>query len=286
MARPLHIGRGLFPAFAIFLLAVGVSGCANLAEVKKFATLSYNAAKHEALTKDYIAALDRRKLYQPAMYHAELEAQKTRREAQQASLDVLQHTIADYMQGLAGLATGETGTYDKSLKDLSASLNKATLLTSSEKEAVGALSTLLARAVSSGYRQNEMKKLIRGGNQPLQDIIEATRKIVTKGVDADLQVEFTLVTRYYDNFMLAPDNPSEPVAMALAREAKAEALGRVDARRRNVQAYDNVLEKIARGHQYLYEHTERIGNNELNEQFAPETEEVSYAYQHLLDIAR
>lgn len=286
MAHPLHAGRGLLPAFAVFLLAVGVSGCANLAEVKRFATLSSQAVKQDALTRDYIAALDRHKRYQSSTYHAELEAQKTRREAQQANMDMLQHTIADYMQGLAGLASGESRTYDKSLKDLNASLSKATLLTSGEKEAVGALSTLLARAVTVGYRQNEMKKLIRDSNQPLQDVIKATRKIVTKGIDADLRVEFTLVERYYDNFMLAPGNPSEPVAMALARAAKAEALGRVDARRRHVQAYDGVLEKIAHGHQYLYEHAERIGNDELNEQFAPEIEELSYAYQHLLDIAR
>jgi hypothetical protein len=286
MAHPVQTGRGLLPAFAIFLLAVAASGCANLAEVKRFATLSSHAAKQDALTRDYIAALDRRKRYQPSMYHAELEAQKTRREAQQANMDVLQHTIADYMHGLAGLATGESRTYDKSLKDLSTSLSKATLLTSGEKEAVGALSTLLARSVTSGFRQNEMKKLIRDSNQPLQDVIKATRKIVTKGIDADLQVEFTLVARYYDNFMLAPGNPSEPVAMALAREARAEALGRIDARRRYVHAYDVVLEKIARGHQYLYEHTERIGNDELNEQFAPQIEELGYAYQHLLDIVR
>jgi hypothetical protein len=139
MAHPLHAGRRFLPAFAVFLLAVAVSGCANLAEVKRFATLSFHPAKQDALTRDYIASLDRRKRYQPSTYHAELEAQKTRREAQQANMDVLQHAIAEYIQGLAGLASGESRTYDKSLKDLSASLSRATLLTSGEKEAVGAL---------------------------------------------------------------------------------------------------------------------------------------------------
>jgi hypothetical protein len=100
MAYPLHIGRGFFPAFAILLLAVAISGYANLTEMKAFAMLSSSAAKHEAVTRDYIAALDRRKQYQPLKYHAELEAQKARREAQQASLDVLQQSITDYMQGL------------------------------------------------------------------------------------------------------------------------------------------------------------------------------------------
>ena len=286
MARPLHIGRGFFPGFAAFLLAVGVSGCANFDAVKKFATLSSSAANHAAVTRDYIAALDRRKQYQPPVFHAELDAQRMRREAQQASLDVLQQTMVDYMQGLGGLTTGEIRAYDKSLKDLGASLNKATLLTSDEKEAVAALSTLLARGVTAVYRRNEIKKLIQDGNQPLQDIIKATRKIVMRGIYADLQVESTLVSRYYDNFMLAPDNPPEPVAMALAREAKAEALGRVDSRIKGAQAYDAVLEKLAQGHQYLHEHRDRIGNNGLKEQFNPYIDELRYAYRNLLEIAR
>ena len=286
MARPLYIGRGFFSIFAAFLLAVGVSGCANFDAVKKFATLSSNAANHAAVTRDYIAALDRRKQYQPPEFHAELDAQRMRREAQQASLDVLQQTMVGYMQGLGGLTTGEIRTYDKSLKDLAASLNKATLLTSDEKEAVAALSTLLARGVTAVYRQNEIKKLIRDGNQPLQDIVKATRKIVAKGIYADLQVESTLVSRYYDNFMLAPDNPPEPVAMALAREAKAEALGRVDSRIKGAQAYDVVLEKVAQGHQYLHEHKDRIGNDELNDQFSPYIDELRYAYRNLLEITR
>ena len=92
---------------------------------------------------------------------------------------------------------------------------------------------------------NEIQSV--GDESSVQDIIKATRKIVSKGIGADLQVESKLVTRYYDNFMLAPDNPPEPVAMALAREARADALGRVDARLRSVQAYDDVLEKIAHG---------------------------------------
>jgi hypothetical protein len=286
MARPLHIGRGFLPVFAAFLLAVCVSGCANLDAVKKFAALSSNAANHAALTRDYIAALDRRKQYQPPVFHAELDAQKVRREAQQASLDVLQQTMVGYMQALGGLTTGEIRTYDKSLKNLGTSLNKATLLTSDEKEAVAALSTLLARGVTTVYRQNEIKKLIRDGNRPLQDIIKATRNIVGRGIYADLQVESALVSRYYDNFMLAPYNPPEPVAMALAREAKAEALGRVDSRIKGAQAYDAVLEKLAQGHQYLHEHRDRIGNNELNQQFSPYIDELRYAYRTLLEITR
>ncbi len=100
MPRPVHIGRVFFRVFAISLVAVAVSGCANFDAVKKFATLSSNAANHAALTRDYIAALDRRKQYQPPVFHAELEAQKTRREAQQASLDVLQQMMVGLHAGV------------------------------------------------------------------------------------------------------------------------------------------------------------------------------------------
>lgn len=286
MVRALEITGLLRLALTVAILVTSVSGCASFKEIKAFASLSSNAASYGVFTRDYIAALDRRKQYQPEKFHRELEAQKMRREAQRASLDVLQQTVADYMQGLGGLASGEIRTFDKSLGDLSKNLNRATLLDSNEKDAVGALSTILARTVTATYRLHELKKIVQEGNQPLQDVINATRRIVKKGMIGDLRVESTLVERYYDNFMFAPDNPAEPVAMALAREAKAEALGRVDNRIQSVQAYDNVLEKIARGHQYLYDHRDMIGNDEFDRQLRQYIGELRSAYKSLLDISR
>lgn len=268
------------------LLAAALTGCASFKEVRAFASLSANAASHESIAKDYIGALDRRKQYQPSKFHGELEAQKIRREAQRASIDLLQQTIADYMLGLDALASGDIRTFDISLDDLSSRLNDATFLDSSQKDAVGALSTLLARAATSVYRQHEMKKLIRDGNQPLQDIIDATRNILKSGIVPDLQVESALVKRYYDNFMLAPDNPKEPVAMALAEEAKAETLGRIDDRIRNAQSYDAVLETISEGHQYLYDHRNMIGNHESDQQLQPYIDKLRAAYRILVDVSR
>ncbi|MDQ3187189.1 MAG: hypothetical protein M3Q16_12200 [Pseudomonadota bacterium] len=278
-------GRSRLALTAVFL-AVGISGCASFKEVKTFASLSSNAAGYDAITRDYIGAIDRRKQYQPAKFHGELEALKMRRKAQCDSLDVLQQTVTDYMRALGSLASGETRTFDRSLVDFSDSLNEAALLDSNEKQAVGVLSTLLARSVTAVYRQHEMKKLIREGNQPLQDVIETTRKIVRNGIVADLQVESAIAGRYYDNFMFAPDNPVEPVAMALGKEAKAEALARVDNRIRSAQRYDAVMDKIAIGHQYLYDHRAMIGNDELDRQFKPYIDELRAAYRNLLDATR
>lgn len=279
------IYRSFWIAFGIFLLVSCVSGCTGFREVKAFAALSSEVASYDELTRDYVAALDRRKQYQPEKFHGELEAQKMRREAQRASLDLLQQTVTDYMQGLANLASGNTHTYDKSLKELSTNLSRATLLTSDEKEAVGALSTLLVRAVTAGYRLHELRKLVRDANQPLQHVIQAMRKIVEKGMIADLQVEAVLLGRYYDNFMYAPGNPMEPVAMALAREARTESLGRVNNRIRSAQSYIAVLDKIASGHQYLYEYREKIGSNALDEQFKPYVANLRMAFRGLLDVS-
>ena len=286
MVRALEITGLLRLALTMVFLVTSVSGCASFKEIKAFASLSSSAATHETLTRDYIGALERRKQYQPQKFHSELEAQKMRREAQRASLDVLQQTVADYMQGLGGLAAGEIRTYDKSLDDLSDRLNKVTLLSDDEKDAVGALSTLLARTVTAAYREHEIRKLIRDGNQPLQEVIEATRKIVVKGMVADLQVESALVGRYYDNFIFAPNNPQEPIAMALANEARAEALGRVDNRLRAARSYDVILEKIAQGHQYLFDHRDSLGDEELERQFKPYVDALRAAYADLLDVSR
>ena len=285
MAHASHASGRFGLMLAAILLAVGLQGCASFREVSTFASLSSDAASHNAVVKDYIGAIDRRKQYEPQKFHSELEVQKTRREAQRASLDALQQSVTVYMQALDSLATGNIRTYDKSLQDLNDRLNKATLLDNAEKDSVSALSTLLARSVTAVYRQHEIKKLIKDGNQPLQGVITATRRIVTSGIIADLQAESALVERYYDNFMLAPGNPEEPVAMALAREAKVEALGRVETKKQRAQRYNVVLERIAQGHQYLYDHRDTIGNDELR-QFQPHVDGLASAYRDLLDVAQ
>ncbi len=286
MAHASYASGRSWLTLGLILLAVGLQGCASFREVAAFASLSSNAAGNNAVMRDYIGAIDRRKQYEPQKFHIELDAQKLHRRAQQASLDALQQSVSDYMQVLDGLATGNIRTYDKSLKDLSSNLNKATLLSNAEKDAVSALSTLLARAATAVYREHEIKKLIRDGNKPLQDVIMATCKIVGAGMVADLQGESALVERYYDNFMFAPGNPEEPVAMALAREAKVEALGRVDNKIQRAQRYKAVLDQMAQGHQYLYDHLDTISKNEWGRQFRPYVDELRAAYREFLEVAQ
>ena len=286
MMRTLHTAHTFRSALVGVFLGAALAGCASFDEVSKFARLAGNAVGYEALTQDYIEALDRRKLYQPEKFHKELEAQKARREAQRASLDLLQQTIADYMEGLDNLASAKVRTYDKSLKQLGGDLNRATLLNSNEKDAIAALSTILARTITAAYRLHELKKLIRDADPPLQEVLQATRRIVGKGMVSDLQVEAALAQRYYDNLMLAPDNPLEPVAMALAREAKVEALNRVDTRIKSAQSYVDVLKKIAAGHGYLYGNLDMIGNDELDRGFKPYVDELKGAYKNLLSVSR
>ncbi|SEK65245.1 hypothetical protein [Nitrosovibrio tenuis] len=281
-----HASGRFWLTLTVALVATGLPGCASFKEIATYASLSAKAAGYDEVTKDYIGAIDRRKQYQPQKFQGELEAIKMRREAQSTSLDVLQQTITDYMLGLGGLASGNMRTYDKSLKNLSDNLSKATLLNNIERDSVGALSTLLVRSVTVVYLQHEIRKLIQDGNQPLQEVIIATRKIIRNGIIADLQAESVVVKRYYDNFMLAPDNPAEPVAMALAEEAKVEALGRVDKRIQSAQRYNAVLENIAQGHQYLYDHQDTIGNDKLGRQFEPYIEALRLTYRDLLDVAR
>ena len=282
-----HASNRLWRTLAmVALFAAVLQGCANFKEVSTFASLSAKGAGYDAVIRDYIGAVDRRKQYQPQKFQAELAALKVSREAQSAALDLLQRTITGYMQGLDSLASGNIRSYDESLEDFGENLNKVSLLSDKEKDAVGALSTLLARSVTAVYRQHELRKLIQDGNQPLQDVVTATRKIVKNGIIPDLQAESALIERYYDNFMLAPGNPAEPVAMALARESKAGELGRVRARIQTAQHYDVVLERIAAGHQYLYEHREMISNDKLGRQFKPYVEALRTAFKDLLDVSR
>jgi len=123
---------------AIILLAA-LAGCASFSQVGAFASLSSTAASNNTVTKDYIGSIDRRKQYEPGKFHPELDIEKTRREAQRASLDALQNSVAAYMQALNGLASGNVRAYDEPLEELSERVNKASLLNDSEKDAIWAI---------------------------------------------------------------------------------------------------------------------------------------------------
>jgi hypothetical protein len=269
----------------IILLVSLLGGCASFREITIFASLSSSAAANDAVVKDYIGSIDRRKQYEPEKFHSELDVQKARREAQRASLDMLQQSVKAYMQALGGLGSGNVRSNDESLEEFSERLNQVALLSDTEKDAAYALSTLLSRTVTSVYREYEIKKLIRDANQPLREVLAATGRITGTDIVADLRGERALVERYYDNFMLAPDNPAEPVAMALAREARVRALERVDSKIQAAQSYQVVLDKVARGHQYLYEHVDRIGDHELDRYFQPYVDELEAAYREFVDVA-
>src|SRR5690242_5666699 len=100
---------------AAALLAIVLPDCASFKEVSAFASLSVKGAGYDAVTHDYVGAIDRRKQYEPQKFQAELAALKIRREAQSAALDLLQRIMADYMQGLGSLASGNIRSYDESL---------------------------------------------------------------------------------------------------------------------------------------------------------------------------
>lgn len=266
---------------AVILLVANISGCANLKAIKEFAALSSESATYEGLTKDYVATIERRKQYEPAKFHDALDKRKAIREAQLEDLQALQQVVSAYMKGLGDLASDEVIDFDKSIEGLAGGLNKSKLLDEKDKNAFTVVSALLARAATDAYRQRELNKLINDSNQPFQDVIAATRKIVRQGMVADLQVESDLVGRYYDDFMFAPKNPSEPVAMVLASQAKVEALGQVDKRIQTVNSYVSVLEKIAAGHQYLYDNREKITKDEVARQLKPYIDKLRSAYKAL-----
>ena len=286
MTAPRRVLSFVSAVLATGLLTGGLYGCVNLKQIQDFAALSAESAGYEGLARDYVAAPDRRKQFEPPKFHAQLDALKAKREAQLADLQGLQSVITAYMSGLGDLASDETINFDKSTSDLAASLNQSKLLSDKDTQAATTISALLARAVTDGYRQRKLKTLITDSNQPLQDVIAATRKIVSQGFVNDLRTESALVSRYYANFMLAPDNPPEPVAMVLAQEAKVEALAQVDGRIRTAQDFDAVLVKIASGHQYLYENRNRIGTDELNRQVKPYVGRLKAAYKALVDTAQ
>jgi hypothetical protein len=265
----------------LVLLAAGSSGCANLTAVSDFAALAAATADYRALTSDYVAALERRKQFEPEQFHAELERIQARRTAQLADLQELQQLLAAYMHTVGTLALNQPVNFDKPVASLARGLNRTGLLADTDTEAAAALAALLARVVTDSQRQQQLRQLLAAANPPLQQMLGAIRTIVHDGMAADLEVERELVQRFYSNLLLRPGHPDEPVAAVLAGWARATDLAAVEQRSARASRYLNAIDAIARGHQLLCDGRNRLTQREFQAQLSAYARAMLTAYQSL-----
>ena len=245
----------------LVLAAVMLAGCANLAAIREFAATSTEAAQYRTIVADYIDAPVRIKTrYAPADQAGRWDDIARARKAEEARLLALQQVVAQYMDSLGQLAADDLVVYDKELDGLNKSLVRAGALKSGESDAVAAITKLVLKAGAEAWRRRQLRELIESANAPFQVVVGALHTTVTQGFMGELENERAALRNHYETLVRSSNDPA---GIAALREWQTLRRADVDERENVAHVYAGLLQKIAAGHEALYEHRGDLSSRQL-----------------------
>jgi hypothetical protein len=122
---------------------------------------------------------------------------------------------------------------------------------------VGSLVKAVLGAAARAYQAKQVVSIVEQANAPLQAILRGElREIVAQDFRRDLMIEQTEIGGYYKN-LLRTGNPSAAAREALV-EWKEVRLEQNAKQLKAVDAYLEVLAKVAEGHQKLYDNRNKL----------------------------
>ena len=250
---------------ASMLVVLVLAGCAtDPSAVTSFAALAPDGSKLHALTEAYAAVpaelieLDVKHDLNPVVLNMLTADEKTRPE-QAKSIDGLNAVLVDYMKALGALADDklvQTSTDTKAVTDGLTNLQKAKPnlgITAAQISAIGDLSTLLADAATSIYRQEKLTDVIGRGEAPFQALVAAEKLIIGRAVIPDLNnVENRVGALDSVTSQLASDRPADVASLFLLQRTMAADKSRLDQQISAAKDYLTVLDNLGRAHTLLY----------------------------------
>lgn len=253
---PKRASRSRPAAVVLLLVLVLAQGCANLTAIREFAGISVESAEYTRFVTDYVESPARQKRYQPPSEHEPLDRIAMERHTQQDRLLVRHRLIVEYMDALGQLAADDAVRYDKELDALGRAAKEREFVDAKETDAFAAMVKLLVKGAADHWRQRQLRELIGTANEPFQVIVQSLRIIVERGFGGDLLNEKAAMERYYNSLIAHSSDTAGIAALAEWRDLR---LSAIEARAKAIESYGELLRKIARAHQSLYD-----GRNDLS----------------------
>ena len=254
-----------------FLLLGLSQGCVDLKAIQDFANISAESAEYTTLVNNYLDFPNRQKRYQPADRHAQLDTMAQQRMARKSELLLRHEVIEEYMEAMGRLAADEIVDQSKELSQLTTALKTHAGANPGETEAFGKVAEILTKLVSDGWRQRQLQSLIKQSNAPIQQILKSLKQIVSDGFGGDLQNEGFAIQNYYRTLIAQSNDPAAKAALAEWQEVRVATLSDHS---QTLHTYATLLDKIAEGHQKLYDERKDLAKKQLLEQIQQSAKEL------------
>ncbi len=250
-----------FPRVLAVALIIVLSACTDLSAVREWSNTSMQAAQFNEIVTTYQDTPERLAAYDQQRA-ADWKAQADVRKAQADALKLQLALVAEYMGALAALSADSSVDFSKDIDGLTGSLKNTGQASDATIGAVGGLVKTLLNAAAQAWQRDKVGDLVERANPPLQSLLAGQlRSIVDKDFRNDLKNEALFLDLYFDD--LLKRSSASPTAVAALNEwfilRKAENLRRVAA----LDAYLGVLDKIAEGHQKLFDNRNDLDTVQL-----------------------
>lgn len=247
--------RGWLLAVTASCIVILATSCTNLTAVREWSKTSLEATQYNELVTTYANTPERLKRYDPSgPWDDQIALRKNQAEALRQILSV----VSDYMAALATLSADGTVDYNKDVDALTKAIGKLNAgISTNTLGAVGSLVKAVLGAAAEAYHAKQVASIVEEANDPLQAILRGElRQIVDRDFRRDLEVEKSSLDRYYD-FQLQTGSASAAARVAL-EEWKEVRLEQNAKQLKAVDAYLAVLDKVAEGHQKLYDNRNKL----------------------------
>ena len=252
-----------FPRISVLSIAVAgaflTTACTDLDAVRAWSETSVEATRFNEVVVTYAETPVRLARYddQDGATQAIWSRQQQARQAQAEALEAMLALVSDYMSTLSALSADSTVDFSKEGEAFAGSLQRLNGVVPSSVSpetvgAVGSIVTTLADAALSGWQAKEVGKVVEQANAPLQTLLAGElRTIVDTDFRRDLDIERRFLDTHFESLLRDPT--TSPAAAAALEEwflvRQAENARRMAA----LDAYLEILDKIAQGHQRLYD---------------------------------
>jgi hypothetical protein len=211
--------------FLILGLIALLGGCASstprMAEVREFAAQSPKLNAYHELTERYRDTYQREQPFLSSAADVRERVLDARRREASADFVKLQYGVQAYMQALGKLAGDKQYDLEDQVKGLSGGIKAwpDTGLEDRHVNAFAGLTRLLTRAVTRQAQEDAVMELMRDGQQPVQELIDAMRTLL-RLYDKSNDNEQQIVLGMLDTEIPYLDAARDRLLLALARSER------------------------------------------------------------------
>jgi hypothetical protein len=208
------------------LLAV-LAGCASstprMAEVREFAAQSPKLNAYHELTERYRSTYQREQPFLSGSADTRERLLDARRQAACDDFVKLQYGAQAYMQALGKLAGDSQYDLEDQVKSLSGGIKAwpDSGLDDRHVNALAGITRLVTRAVTRPMQENAVQELMRDGQQPMQDLLDAMRTLL-RLYDKTSDNEEKIVLGMLETELPFLDPRRDRLLLALARSQQQE----------------------------------------------------------------